>query len=126
MSGRAETTSIEGVGVPWGERTARSALALPIARLSARPGGTGDALRQEWGHESAALIIRRVSDEHDRRRLQKEIDRLVFAAADMDEAASGAHALVDGEGPPRVIETGMVVAYARPFTGRSKGAREAP
>jgi len=57
-------------------------------------------------------------DESDRNRLEKQQQAVLLAAADMEEAAEAAKALMTtDEGPLAfALETGMVTAYARPFT----------
>jgi hypothetical protein len=61
--------------------------------------------------------------ETERKRLIRELRRLKLAAADMRLAADAAELLVDDEyvPAPRIIETGVLVAYARSFTSSGGG-----
>ena len=53
-----------------------------------------------------------------RRKLEKDVRRLILAASDMDQAAAAATALQsESDGAlARALETAMVVCYLRPFT----------
>jgi len=66
---------------------------------------------------------RRKVDESERNRLVRKRTALVLAVSDMRQAAAAARTLVteDDRDMARVLETGMVVSYMRPFTGRPPG-----
>jgi hypothetical protein len=58
-------------------------------------------------------------DETEANRLRRQLRSVLLAAADMEEAAAAARELMprplDDDPLSHVLETGMVVAYARPF-----------
>jgi hypothetical protein len=60
----------------------------------------------------------------ERNRLLRELRRLKLAAADMELVAGAAEMLVDDRysPAPRVIETGLVVVYARSFKSSGRGS----